>query len=542
MKKFFTSISLAAMTFITTMPGMAQEQRLTDEQKAEAIATVIPAVFDQVKQISGIDILQLAKPSVKTVLESPLFGTQNLLRADAAATTLSIQPDSVIMDINEKPLKLYFSNYKTFNLTNIQGVPVTLNFPEQITTSKILNIFQAGITIKTGEKNGLLPFSTLNIGLDLGQLNFVLNWSSAKDILTLKESMKDGVFTYDIALTSDFRAALEFLNRTLMLTSDPSIATVKEIIKELLASPDYRVVADMTQKKEGIINANLQAVKDAAVLPLNDIKIMINKDGSKEIITTNYEDGNVEDYDRTVIAAPTVNGMSASIISTNYEAETLPAKEEGWMLESTTTTTLTNANDNKINPNNLVASIVGGILKDMITGKESSFSMNVKEKEAETGAVEKEIFSLNVTPSMDDEAIIATITTKEKGENELDIVIRIPKKGQTIKIDFFKYNDGVKSTKAAATMFITSNLLSAVGNETVTPELNVTITPAENGLYINNCENATYSIVSMSGKVIANGIISGNGAFIATPYMQRGQIYIVTIVENGAKKSIKIMK
>ena len=532
MKKFFTSISLAAMTFMTTMPGMAQEQRLTDEQKAEVIATVIPAVFDQVKQISGIDILQLAKPSVKTVLESPLFGTQNLLRADAAATTLSIQPDSVIMDIKGLPLKLNFSNYKTFNLTNIQGVPVTLNFPEQITTSKILNIFQAGITIKTGEKNGLLPFSTLNIGLDLGELNFVLNWSSAKDILTLKENMKDGVFTYDIALTNDFRAALEFL----------SIATVKKIIEELLASPNYRVVADMTQKKEGIINANLQAVKDAAVLPLNDIKIMINNDGSKEIITTNYEDGNVEDYDRTVVAAPTVNGMSASIISTNYEAETLPEKEEDWTLESTTTTTLTNANDNMINPNNLVASIVGGILKDMITGKESSFSMNVKEKEAETEAVEKEIFSLNVTPSMDDEAIIATITTKEKGENELDIVIRIPKKGQTIKIDFFKYNDGVKNTKAAATMFTTSNLLSAVGNETITPELNVTITPAENGLYINNCENATYSIVSMSGKVIANGIISGNGAFIATPYMQRGQIYIVTIVENGAKKSIKIMK
>ena len=317
---------------------------------------------------------------------------------------------------------------------------------------------------------------------------------------------------------------------------------MKKIIEELLASPNYRVVADMTQKKEGIINANLQAVKDAAVLPLNDIKIMINNDGSKEIITTNYEDGNVEDYDRTVVAAPTVNGMSASIISTNYEAETLPEKEEDWTLESTTTTTLTNANDNMINPNNLVASIVGGILKDMITGKESSFSMNVKEKEAETEAVEKEIFSLNVTPSMDDEAIIATITTKEKGENELDIVIRIPKKGQTIKIDFFKYNDGVKNTKAAATMFTTSNLLSAVGNETITPELNVTITPAENGLYINNCENATYSIVSMSGKVIANGIISGNGAFIATPYMQRGQIYIVTIVENGAKKSIKIMK
>lgn len=541
MKKIFTSISLAAMSFMATVPGMAQEQRLTDEQKAEVIATVVPAVFDQVKQISGIDIMQLANPSMKSVLESPLFGTQSMLRAEATATPVSIQPDSAIMNFEKTSIKLEFSNYKTYNLTNLVGAPVTLNFPEQITTSKIMGLFQAGVTIKTGEKNGLLPFSTLNIGLDLGTLNMILGWTKANDILTMKESMKDGVFTYDIALTEELRSGLKAALK--LIESVPQLASMKPVFEALIASPNYRVAADMTKQQAGEIGVAFKAVTAAAVLPLNDAKILIKKDGTKEIITTNYEKGtaNVEDYDRTVMGVPTVEGTTMTTVNKYYEATILSEKEEDWRLESTETTILKNANDNKIDPKNLIASIVGGIIKDMATGKTNSFSMEVKEEE---GTVVKTVYNLDVTPSMEGaQAMIATIQTKEDEKNELDVVVRIPMKGQTVKVDFYDYDDaGIKSEKAIATMYIKSNLLSAVGNETITPELDITITPAENGLYINNCENATYSIVSMSGKMVANGVISGNGAFVATPYMQRGQIYIVTVVENGAKKSIKIMK
>ena len=542
MKKIFTSISLAAMSFMATVPGMAQEQRLTDEQKAEVIATVVPAVFDQVKQISGIDIMQLANPSMKSVLESPLFGTQSMLRAEATATPVSIQPDSAIMNFEKTSIKLEFSNYKTYNLTNLVGAPVTLNFPEQITTSKIMKLFQAGVSIKTGEKNGLLPFSTLNIGLDLGTLNMILGWTKANDILTMKESMKDGVFTYDIALTEELRSGLKAALK--LIESVPQLASMKPVFEALIASPNYRVAADMTKQQAGEIGVAFKAVTAAAVLPLNDAKILIKKDGTKEIITTNYEKGtaNVEDYDRTVMGVPTVEGTTMTTVNKYYEATILSEKEEDWRLESTETTILKNANDNKIDPKNLIASIVGGIIKDMATGKTNSFSMAVKEKES---AADKavETYNLKVTPSMEGaQAMIATIETTEDNKRDLDVVVRIPMKGQAVKVDFYNYNDGNRSEKAIATMYIKSNLLSAVGNETITPELDVTITPAENGLYINNCENATYSIVSMSGKMVANGVISGNGAFVATPYMQRGQIYIVTVVENGAKKSIKIMK
>lgn len=52
MKKIFTCISLAAATFMATTPVMAQQQKqLTDKEKAAVVKVIVPAVFDQVKQI-----------------------------------------------------------------------------------------------------------------------------------------------------------------------------------------------------------------------------------------------------------------------------------------------------------------------------------------------------------------------------------------------------------------------------------------------------------------------------------------------------------
>lgn len=74
MKKIFTCISLAAATFMATTPVMAQQQKLTDKEKAAVIEAIVPAMFEQVKQVSGIDIIELAKPNIENVLSSPVLG------------------------------------------------------------------------------------------------------------------------------------------------------------------------------------------------------------------------------------------------------------------------------------------------------------------------------------------------------------------------------------------------------------------------------------------------------------------------------------
>lgn len=67
MKKIFTCISLAAATFMATTPVMAQQQKqLTDKEKAAVVKVIVPAVFDQVKQISGVDFIILISKMLST--------------------------------------------------------------------------------------------------------------------------------------------------------------------------------------------------------------------------------------------------------------------------------------------------------------------------------------------------------------------------------------------------------------------------------------------------------------------------------------------
>lgn len=96
MKKIFTCISLAAATFMATTPVMAQQQKqLTDKEKAAVVKVIVPAVFDQVKQISGVDFMSLTNPNIESIINSPLFLPQvSSLRADQL-NPISVTPDSL---------------------------------------------------------------------------------------------------------------------------------------------------------------------------------------------------------------------------------------------------------------------------------------------------------------------------------------------------------------------------------------------------------------------------------------------------------------
>lgn len=550
MKNIFTSISLAAMTFMATMPGMAQQpQQLTDQQKAEVVATVIPTVFDQVKQISGIDIKALATPTIENVLESPLFGMQSMLRAQAAAPAITLQPDSVVIPNIEKlgKLKIEFSDYKTYSLTKLVGIPTELSFPEKVSTNISMGInIPINVTLKAGEKNGLLPFSTFNIGIDLGLFNSVLGSDKAIDIITLTETPSNGVFTYDIVITDDARKA--FIELGKFTSAFPDMKEESEFIASLADMPNYKLTADMTKMQAGEIKASLRAVVSSTILlPLGDAQIFLKKDGTKEIITTDYEEGKatIEGFEKTVVSAPVVTGNEMKTVRTYYEVEGTkrPATDKEWGEGSVETTTLHNAKGNAIDPNNLVASIVGGIIKDMTKGTAESFSMLVEEgNKKESGLTVETSMSGTQAAVATIEMLEATEEVVEYGglETVMSFKVTLPLKGETVTVDFIPK---APVNKPVATMYIKSNLGGILtGNEAITPELDAQIIVAENGLYINGCENAQYTIVSMAGKVVANGIISGDNAFVATPALQRGQIYIVTVTENGAKKSIKFIQ
>ena len=137
-----------------------------------------------------------------------------------------------------------------------------------------------------------------------------------------------------------------------------------------------------------------------------------------------------------------------------------------------------------------------------------------------------------VIEESEDPSEVCTIVTGITGTNGKAVVyVPVPtESGEEVRLPI-------------STFYFQTNLLSSVtANEAIAPVSDVTINVAENGIYVNNCEKGRYSIVSINGKVVANGIISGEGAFIATPGLQRGQVYIIAVEENGVVKAIKFVK
>ena len=53
--------------------------------------------------------------------------------------------------------------------------------------------------------------------------------------------------------------------------------------------------------------------------------------------------------------------------------------------------------------------------------------------------------------------------------------------------------------------------------------------------------SASYSIVSMSGAIVANGTVSGDNAYISTSALAKG-IYVIVVTENGESKAIKFAR
>ena len=552
MKKIFTCISLAAATFMATTPVMAQQQKqISDQEKEAFVKAAVPAIFDQVKQISGIDFMGLTNPNIETVLNSPLFGTQGMLRA-ATSTPISIQPDSMNINLSEvdingipatvKPMlaniKLKFADYKDYTMTTANGQTIEISVPLKVTASALDGFISCGVNFSVGEKKGLLPFSSFTANLDLGDLEALLTSLGMTNIksgtlVSMTETGSNAVYNYDIKIGESLRG----------------ITAISKL-------PNFQISIDMTkmQSQKPTINASLKGIITNGILPMGDAVVYLNPQATvagtitpDSTILTSYVSGtvNVDKYKKLVQNVNVVNSKKIQTRYTTYEKKTLDAT---WSWEDASMTTI--QGNQEINPQHLASSILNGVFTDLVSGSSTSFNMSTTEFESEADSKGITTFAMEVVPSMvGTQAAKATIKMSSYDDEakalkaSMNIDVTMPLKNQTITVDFTPAD----YTAPVGTMYIKSNAMGIItDNETIENDVEeVKVSTTASGLYVKNGKG-NYVIVNMVGKVVSTGIITSDEQYISTPNMPNG-IYMISIdqsklLRSAHKTTVKFVK
>ena len=561
MKKIFTCISLAAATFMATTPVMAQQQKLTDKEKAAVIEAIVPAMFEQVKQVSGIDIIELAKPNIENVLSSPVFGTASTLRAETLiANPITVQPDSMKVNLSEiskdipamfSQITLKMSNYYTANLSSTNGLPIELNLPKTISTTILGST--VSLNFELGKQTGLLPFDSFTAKLDLGGLSEIAGVMGIKggELFSLKEKATNaGMFDYNVTIGESLRSV---------------IALLEKDEEEKTTIPNFLIKTNMTQQAKGLVEASLYAVpttSSTVQVPMGDAQVYLNlkaaatgKMSPDSILLTSYKNGQKEGY-RKLATKMEQKGQNF-VITSQDSTKTLNATEWKWSAtETITMTNRTNATEAKA----IVAETITRAIAELAaTGTTNPYSMVVTKTSDMNGdgqvtaAETITLLKADVTTAMGGSVtapamnVAVKIQTPNDTDGQLtegmDIAINLPLKGDKVVADFTP----VGYDKAVATMYVKSDAMGIITeNETISDEVQeVTVSTNASGLYVKNGKG-NYVIVNMVGRVVSTGIITSDEQYISTPNMPNG-IYMISIdqsklLRSAHKTTVKFVK
>ena len=561
MKKIFTCISLAAATFMATPPVMAQQQKLTDKEKAAVIEAIVPAMFEQVKQVSGIDIIELAKPNIENVLSSPVFGTASTLRAETLiANPITVQPDSMKVNLSEiskdipamfSQITLKMSNYYTANLSSTNGLPIELNLPKTISTTILGST--VSLNFELGKQTGLLPFDSFTAKLDLGGLSELAGVMGIKggELFSLKEKATNaGMFDYNVTIGESLRSV---------------IALLEKDEEEKTTIPNFLIKTNMTQQAKGLVEASLYAVpttSSTVQVPMGDAQVYLNlkaaatgKMSPDSILLTSYKNGQKEGY-RKLATKMEQKGQNF-VITSQDSTKTLNATEWKWSAtETITMTNRTNATEAKA----IVAETITRAIAELAaTGTTNPYSMVVTKTsdmngDGQVAAAETiTLLKADVTTAMGGSVtapamnVVVKIQTPNDTDGQLtegmDIAINLPLKGDKVVADFTP----VGYDKPVATMYVKSDAMGIItDNETIENDVEeVTVSTTASGLYVKNGKG-NYVIVNMVGKVVSTGIITSDEQYISTPNMPNG-IYMISIdqsklLRSAHKTTVKFVK
>lgn len=538
MRKFFTS--LVACALLVVSGGFASAQQSLSKAEQDAIKNeVLPAVFEQIKEQAGIDILGWANPQLSDASISgfPVFDSGNVLRS-GGSKTITLQPDSIIVTLPSsvpqsvatllggRYVKVTFAGYDKKEIS-VGNYMLELNLPAQIKVASptIKELLTLNFDSKLGEGK-TLPF-TMKVDMSL--------FGKKMDLISLVvEPDKEANINAKLSLEAGLKKLAGMLEK--MAGSKVDLPDAFLLTVKLTELDNFRVPC------------SLFAVEGEITLPLGDAVIGLNLTAGfplSYVEVTKYEKGKADEWIKLWMAKVDTDSKNIERLDVHkYKYKDAEMKDSTYQCSTAiiATKNLVTKMPTLLSKNiaqSLVTNVANQMLstQEYLVGNLSIFHYD-KEKLPE---VVKPVFDADLSVAMGDNGVqYVKIKMTEYDEDGNDITyVKLSfmgEKKEMVKVDIIPDEE---TNPALVTAYISSNVYGVATNNEKIEAPSWTIIPAREGIRVQNIDKATYQIVSMTGATVSAGTIAGD-VVIPTSSLVRGK-YIFVVKANGIQQAVKFI-
>lgn len=543
MRKFFTS--LVACALLVVSGGFASAQQSLSKAEQDAIKNeVLPAVFEQIKEQAGIDILGWANPQLSDASISgfPVFDSGNVLRS-GGSKTITLQPDSIIVTLPKEIasmlggyVKVTFAGYDKKEIpVPVSNYMMELNLPAQIkVASPKMDLFTLNFDSKLGEGKKL-PFTMkVDMTVDNPLLQGVFKNKKLDLISLVVEPDKE----------ANINAKLNLEAGSKMLAG-----MLEKMAGSKVDLPDaFLLTVKLTELDNFRVPCSLSAEKEEKTLPLGDAVIGLNLTGGfplSYVEVTKYEKGKADEWIKLWMEKVDIDSKNSERLDVHKYKYKDAEKKDSTYECSTAIVASKNlvAKMPTLLSKNIAQSLVTNVANQMLSTQEylvGNLSIFHYDKE-KLPEVVKPVFEADLSIAMGDKGVqYVKIKMTEHDEDGNDITyVKLSfmgEKKEMVKVDIIPDEE---TNPALVTAYISSNVYGVATNNEKIEAPSWTIIPAREGIRVQNIDKATYQIVSMTGATVSAGTIAGD-VVIPTSSLVRGK-YIFVVKANGIQQAVKFI-
>lgn len=538
MRKFFTF--LVACALLVVSGGFASAQQSLSKAEQDAIKNeVLPAVFEQIKEQAGIDILGWANPQLSNASISgfPVFDSGNVLRS-GGSKTITLQPDSIIVTLPSsvpqsvatllggRYVKVTFAGYDKKEIS-VGNYMLELNLPAQIKV--------ASPTIK--------ELLTLNFDSKLGE-GKTLPFTMKVDMSLLGKKMDLISLVVEPDKEANINAKLNLEAGSKMLAG-----MLEKMAGSKVDLPDaFLLTVKLTELDNFRVPCSLSAEKEEKTLPLGDAVIGLNLTGGfplSYVEVTKYEKGKADEWIKLWMEKVDIDSKNSERLDVHKYKYKDAEKKDSTYECSTAIVASKNlvAKMPTLLSKNIAQSLVTNVANQMLSTQEylvGNLSIFHYDKE-KLPEVVKPVFEADLSIAMGDKGVqYVKIKMTEHDEDGNDITyVKLSfmgEKKEMVKVDIIPDEE---TNPALVTAYISSNVYGVATNNEKIEAPSWTIIPAREGIRVQNIDKATYQIVSMTGATVSAGTIAGD-VVIPTSSLVRGK-YIFVVKANGIQQAVKFI-